>query len=262
MIRSAVLTNHYAAGGRARRAAGIGGCGRAGQLDGRRRGVHIRQTDGKEWRYTLLHGDLVPVPAAGPLGDRLRVQRSTPPADARGEHHPLLHHPETIAWNWPSCGLPGWEAIRCRHRGHRRRSRWSQRPAPAGRQPATRRRRADRPGRNHSGHDFGRQPRADGTGPVGEEDPRPAGGGVEDLRAPLPRPLRAGGGRALADRSGGVRLREVAGRVSQPGAPQAAGPAGDRIHQQIPVDAGETPHGRHLRPAVFAHLDPQRGPRA
>ena len=28
----------------------------------------IRQTDGKEWRYTLLHGDLVPVPAAGPLG--------------------------------------------------------------------------------------------------------------------------------------------------------------------------------------------------
>jgi hypothetical protein len=28
----------------------------------------IRQTDGKEWRYTLPHGDLVPVPAAGPLG--------------------------------------------------------------------------------------------------------------------------------------------------------------------------------------------------
>jgi hypothetical protein len=28
----------------------------------------IRQTDGKEWRYTLPHGDVVPIPAAGPLG--------------------------------------------------------------------------------------------------------------------------------------------------------------------------------------------------
>jgi hypothetical protein len=28
----------------------------------------IRQTDGKDWRYTLLRGDLMPVPAAGRLG--------------------------------------------------------------------------------------------------------------------------------------------------------------------------------------------------
>ena len=40
---------------------------------------------------------------------------------------------------------------------------------------------------------------------------------------------------------------------------QAARPAGDRIHQPLPLGAGREAHGRHAGPALLAHPHPQRG---